>query len=109
MSRSESRSVIPYWEVRTVHLAPNLNLLYAFVMPTVLKIGPFRFHFYSNEKGEPPHIHVDYEDSDAKFWLDPVVLAKNKGIPPHKLREIERLVRSHKTFLEEKYNEFHSC
>ena len=27
-------------------------------MPTVLRIGPFRFHFYSDEGNEPPHIHV---------------------------------------------------
>jgi len=27
-------------------------------MPTILRIGPYRFYFYSNEKGEPPHIHV---------------------------------------------------
>ncbi|MCI0750676.1 MAG: DUF4160 domain-containing protein [Flammeovirgaceae bacterium] len=28
-------------------------------MPTVLRIGPFRFHFYSDERNEPPHIHVE--------------------------------------------------
>lgn len=55
-------------------------------MPTVLRIGPFRFHFYSNEKGEPPHIHVDFEDGDAKFWLEPVALARNRGIPTLRLR-----------------------
>jgi len=36
-------------------------------MPTVLRIGPYRFHFYSREGGEPPHIHVTREDMEAKF------------------------------------------
>ncbi|MBW6456390.1 MAG: DUF4160 domain-containing protein [Trueperaceae bacterium] len=26
--------------------------------PTVLRDGPYRFFFFSNERGEPPHIHV---------------------------------------------------
>ena len=76
-------------------------------MPTVLRIGPFRFHFYSNEKGEPPHVHVDFEDGDAKFWLDPVALARNKGLPVSRLREAERLVRKNQEYLQEKYFEYH--
>ena len=76
-------------------------------MPTVLRIGPFRFHFYANEKGEPPHVHVDFEDGDVKFWLDPVALARNRGVPVSRLREIERLVREYRPLLLEKYNEFH--
>ncbi len=76
-------------------------------MPTVLRIGPYRFHFYSDEKNEPPHIHVRFEDSECKFWLDPVLLAKNRGVPAHKLHEIERLVFENHKFLLEAYNEFH--
>jgi len=78
-------------------------------VPTVLVIGAYRFYFFANEKGEPPHIHVDLADNDAKFWLDPVALAMNKGIPAHKLRAIERLIREHVDLLKEKYHEFHSA
>ncbi|MFA5990403.1 MAG: DUF4160 domain-containing protein [Sphingomonas sp.] len=28
-------------------------------MPTVLRIGAFRFCFFSHEPNEPPHIHID--------------------------------------------------
>lgn len=76
-------------------------------MPTVLRIGPYRFHFFANEKGEPPHIHVDYNDGDAKYWLEPVTLARNKGVPLIRLREIERLVRANMAFLKEQFDEFH--
>jgi len=52
-------------------------------MPTVLRIGSFRFHFYSDECNEPPHIHVATPDGECKFWLEPVLLARNKGVAPH--------------------------
>jgi hypothetical protein len=51
-------------------------------MPTVLRIGSFRFHFYSDELGEPPHIHVRTPAGACKFWLDDVRLARNRGVPP---------------------------
>jgi hypothetical protein len=28
-------------------------------MPTVLRSGPYRFFFYSADRGEPPHVHVE--------------------------------------------------
>jgi len=74
-------------------------------MPTVLRIGPYRFHFYSDEGNEPPHIHVRYEGRDCKFWLNPVALANNRGVAIHRLNEIERLVHTHQATLIEKYNE----
>ncbi|MGA1823087.1 MAG: DUF4160 domain-containing protein [bacterium] len=78
-------------------------------MPTVLKIGSFRFHFYSDERGELPHIHVATPDGECKFWLEPVRLARNRGVAPHVVREIERLIFQHCGFLKEKYNEYHNC
>ena len=76
-------------------------------MPTVLRIGPFRFHFYSDERGEPAHIHVRTSDGECKFWLDPVVLARNRGLAAHTLREIERIIYEHHSVLKEKYDEYH--
>ncbi len=61
-------------------------------MPTVLRIGPYRFFFYSNEGTEPPHVHVQRERRLAKFWLDPVSLAAATGFAAHELRRIERHV-----------------
>ncbi|MBI5326531.1 MAG: DUF4160 domain-containing protein [Ignavibacteriae bacterium] len=77
-------------------------------MPTVLRIGSFRFHFYSDEYNEPPHIHVATPDGECKFWLEPIRLAMNIGLKPHEIREIEKLVFKNEKFLKEKYNEFHN-
>lgn len=76
-------------------------------MPTILRIGSFRFHFYSDERNEPPHIHVATTDGECKFWLDPVKLAKNQNIKPHITREIERLVYENQEYLKKAYNEYH--
>jgi hypothetical protein len=72
-----------------------------------MRIVPYRFHFYSDEKNEPPHVHIATSDGERKFWLQPIQLAKNKGIPPYEVRRIEKLVYDNKNFLMEKYNEFH--
>ena len=36
-------------------------------MPTVLRIGPYRFYFWSHELNEPLHIHVDRDERSAKY------------------------------------------
>ncbi len=73
-------------------------------MPTVLRIGPYRFYFYSHEPNEPPHIHVDRDNLSAKFWLEPVQLARNIGFSPKDLRVIERMIAEHHQELQEKWN-----
>lgn len=76
-------------------------------MPTVLRIGPYRFHFYSREGDEPPHIHVARDDFEAKFWLEPVALAANYGFRPAELRDVQRLVEEHRQELTAAYNRVH--
>ena len=76
-------------------------------MPTVLRIGSFRFHFYSDESDEPPHIHIATPDGECKFWLEPIRLARNKGVSPRDVRMIERHVFENHDFLLGKYYEYH--
>jgi hypothetical protein len=54
-------------------------------MPTVMRIGGFRFFFYSNENDEPRHIHVKDADHEAKYWLEPLELAWNRGFNTREL------------------------
>lgn len=74
-------------------------------MPTVLRIGRFRFYFFSNERGEPSHIHVKAGGDEAKFWLEPVELAANYGFNGRELHEVERLVGEHVPDLLEAWHE----
>ncbi len=73
-------------------------------MPTVLRIGPYRFYFYSHEPNEPPHIHIDRDNLSAKFWLESVQLARNIGFSARDLRAIERMIVDHQEELQEKWN-----
>jgi hypothetical protein len=75
-------------------------------MPTVLEDGPYRFVFFSSDGGEPPHIHVKRDRQIAKFWLDPVRLAKNRRFPKHEMRRIGRLVRKHQQQLLEAWYDY---
>ncbi|WP_334032062.1 DUF4160 domain-containing protein [Alteromonas sp. P256] len=69
-------------------------------MPTVLRLGHYRFFFYSNENGEPAHIHTQREKMLAKFWLKLVALDSSTRFPPKELRKLEQLVVENKgTFL----------
>jgi len=74
-------------------------------MPTVLRVGRFRFFFFSNESQEPPHIHVKAGEDEAKFWLDPVQLAVNYGFNGRELTRIERLIEENLTELLEAWHE----
>lgn len=75
-------------------------------MPTVMRIGPYRFFFYSGDGGEPPHIHIERDDQIAKFWLDPVRLAKSGGFNRAELGDIEKLVLVNTIVLQEAWNEY---
>lgn len=74
-------------------------------MPTILKIGPYRFFFYSNELGEPAHIHVQRERMLAKFWLNPVALASSTRFSSLELRSLQQLVTENRSTFVEAWNE----
>jgi hypothetical protein len=62
-------------------------------MPTVKTIGPYAFRFYSSDRQEPRHIHVVRSGVGiAKFWLDPLRIAYNKGYSSKEIKDIEQLV-----------------
>lgn len=61
-------------------------------MPTLLRFKGYRFYFYSQDVGEPPHVHVDKGGKSAKFWLGGVVLVRNTRFTPRELREIARII-----------------
>ena len=57
-------------------------------MPTVLRIKGYRIGFFSADADEPPHVHVDKGGGQAKFWLEPLQLAKDAGLSRRQLNEV---------------------
>ena len=78
--------------------------------PKVIKMSPvfrrqseYTFKIYSNEE-DRIHIHVLCGGYEAKFWLEPhVELAKNTGIPEHKLNEIKKIVEKYADSFKEQF------
>ena len=75
-------------------------------MPTVLRIGPYRFFFYADERQEPSHIHVVAAEMEAKYWLLPLQQAWNQGFRSGQLKEIEGIIAANLNLLLEAWNDF---
>jgi len=76
------------------------------VSPTVLQSGPYRFFFFSSDRGEPLHVHVERERKTAKFWLEPIRLDYNHGFAPTELQRVATLVQNHAAELVKAWHEY---
>jgi len=61
--------------------------------------------FFGSDWREPAHIHVEKDDNYAKFWLEPVRLARNHGFRSHELTDLARWVAEHRELFREKWDE----
>ena len=75
-------------------------------MPTVLRIGPYRFFFFSKESAEPAHIHVEAGGKEAKIWLTDMRLASSYGMRPHELARIMSIAQEYRHTFLEAWNEY---
>ena len=65
-------------------------------MPVVLRVKGYRFWFYEADLDEPPHIHVGKEGKEAKYWLNPIALARSRRFRQQELYEIERILAEYR-------------
>ncbi|MFA4827969.1 MAG: DUF4160 domain-containing protein [Thermodesulfovibrionales bacterium] len=75
-------------------------------MPTVLRVGPYRFFFYAGDRDEPQHIHVERDDKIAKFWLDPVRLQSSGGFSRIEISRIHKVINENHSKLLGAWNEY---
>ena len=75
-------------------------------MPTVLRIGPYRFFFYAGDGNEPQHVHVERENKIAKFWLDPIRLQHSGGFNRQEISHIQEIIQEYQIQLMEGWNEY---
>ena len=69
-------------------------------MPVVLRVAGYKFFFYQADvANEPPHVHVSKEENEAKFWLDPIRIAREGRFRKSDLRDIERIIEDNLQFL----------
>lgn len=75
-------------------------------MPTVFTVGGHRFFFYANERNELPHVHIQSAERSAKYWLNPVALARSAGYNAPELRVLRNYVEQHRGRLEDAWDDF---
>ncbi len=75
-------------------------------MPTIFRVGPYRFFFFANDRMEPIHVHVERDSFKAKFWVRPVRLAENHGFRPVELGRIRGIVEDREETIVEKWHAF---
>ena len=75
-------------------------------MPTVLIKHGFRFHFFSADGVEPPHIHIDGDGKRAKVWLVNGNVAKTGGFSDQQMKRILLIIEEHQTEMLEAWNDY---
>ena len=75
-------------------------------MPSILRLGPYRFFFYAGDSSEPEHVHVERDDKVAKVWLNPVRLEESGGFSRAEINRIVSLVREHHRELLRSWNDY---
>lgn len=67
--------------------------------------------FYSNEMNEPPHIHAEKAEMEAKFWLDvesfEIRAVFLKRMKSRDERELRKIIYLHIEYIIEQWNIFH--
>ncbi|HPG39202.1 MAG TPA: DUF4160 domain-containing protein [bacterium] len=75
-------------------------------MPTVIRIGGYRFFFYAGDGNEPAYIHIERENNTCKFWLKPVMFCKSQGFNRNEINRIYHIVSENQELLVRSWNEY---
>ena len=75
-------------------------------MPTILRVGPYRFFFYACDRDEPIHVHVERNDKIAKFWLEPTRLDSSGGFNRLDLSKIFKIIEENRDKIVEEWHEY---
>jgi len=73
-------------------------------VPTLLRIGPYRFLFHSREH-DPPHIHVESSSGKAVVTLTPIRMTDSKGYTRRETRQIYETVLIHRRAFLDRWHE----
>ena len=74
-------------------------------MPVIFRQKGYAFFFVMFDLGEPIHVHVRHGRQEAKYWVDPLSMAWNRGYRPHELNEIERLIEANQDIIAQAWHE----
>ena len=80
-------------------------------MPTVLLLNGWRFHFFTNERNEPIHIHAEKAERECKYWLDVDAFnireAFAYNMSPRDTRDVRKIIFEHFDLLVAEWQRVH--
>lgn len=77
--------------------------------PTVFREKGYRFFFFSREE-KRMHVHVECEDGEAKFWLDPdIILARSHGLSKKQETAILKILKERKDDITKAWEKHFRC
>ena len=65
-------------------------------MPVVLRVNGYRFWFYEADLDEPTHVHVGKQGKEAKYWIEPIAIARPGRFRAHELNEIKSILAEYR-------------
>ena len=80
-------------------------------MPTILQLFGWRFHFYTNERNEPIHIHAQKAEKECKYWLDVDEFAIREAfahnMSPRDTRDVRKIIFEHFDYIVAEWRRVH--
>ena len=67
--------------------------------------GPYRFFFFSSDRGEPVHVHVTRERKAVEVLVGAGPLEYNRGFASTELNRVTALVREHEAEIVKAWHE----
>lgn len=74
-------------------------------MPTVLRVGGFRFYFYGGDH-EPAHVHVRNGDGVVVIDIETARVRRVEGVRDKDMRRAKALVAEHRDLLLVEWEDF---
>lgn len=80
-------------------------------MPAILFINGWRFHFYSNERGEPMHIHAEKAEAECKYWIEADAFnireAFAYNMSPRDVRQVRQIIFENFDYIVSEWQRIH--
>ena len=75
-------------------------------MPTIFQDGPYRFFFYSGDRNEPLHVHIERDEKTAKVWLEPIRLQSSGGFLRSEISRILKVIEENREKMKEAWDDY---
>ena len=77
-----------------------------FRLPKLFTVSGYTVYFWSNENGEPIHVHVIKDGNEAKYNVSPLIQIYNHGFKKHDIALIESIISENEAVIIDRWKEY---